>query len=220
MERLRTANVLILVGICVVAAMAAWPLAALASPAPVTSPLLPPTEGQYVSPALWHAIYNTYGVALSDPAHSRFVNIVRTSQPGYEQEQFNSTLMANTNYGPVTLNGPVVTRVYGYTSGAMGTFNTEIVSMTLSGVIGGMSVQIRESPTLQSTGQTSIVDLGGGNYTIDSFFDVFTDLRIENGPWDDGEYPDGPPTMAFIPEPSTLSLLALAGLVAMCRRPR
>jgi hypothetical protein len=40
---------------------------------------------------------------------------------------------------------------------------------------------IRESPTLPSLGQTSITDLGGGLYQIDSFFDVFTELSIDGG---------------------------------------
>jgi len=39
-------------------------------------------------------------------------------------------------------------------------------------------IQVRESPTLQSTGQTTITDQGSGLVRIDSFFDVFTELSL------------------------------------------
>jgi hypothetical protein len=42
-------------------------------------------------------------------------------------------------------------------------------------------MMIRESPTLASTGQTTITDLGGGQFRIDSFFDVFTELSLDGG---------------------------------------
>lgn len=58
-------------------------------------------------------------------------------------------------------------------------FDTEMLAMSLSG--GGMPVMIRESPTLASYGGTNQRDLGGGNYRIDSFFDVFTELSLDGG---------------------------------------
>ena len=39
----------------------------------------------------------------------------------------------------------------------------------------------RESPTLASTGKTAISPAPGGGYIIDSFFDVFTELSMDNG---------------------------------------
>ncbi len=62
-----------------------------------------------------------------------------------------------------------------------GLFDAEIVSASLSGFSGGLGITIRESPTLASTGQTDIIDLGGGMYHIDSFFDVFAELSIDGG---------------------------------------
>src|SRR5215212_8628481 len=56
--------------------------------------------------------------------------------------------------------------------------NTEMLQLDLSG--GGLpaGVRIRESPTLASLGKTTIVaDTSSGPYHIDSFFDVFTELR-------------------------------------------
>jgi len=58
-------------------------------------------------------------------------------------------------------------------------FDTEMLQLDLSG--GGLPVRIRESPTLQSLGGTNQRDLGGGQYRIDSFFDVFTELSLDGG---------------------------------------
>jgi hypothetical protein len=51
--------------------------------------------------------------------------------------------------------------------------------MDLTGLPGGL--MIRESPSLASSGQTTITDLGGGQFKIDSFFDVFTELSLDGG---------------------------------------
>jgi len=58
-------------------------------------------------------------------------------------------------------------------------FDTEMLQLDLSG--GGMPVMIRESPTLPSTGRITQRDLGGGQYQLDSFFDVFTELSLDGG---------------------------------------
>ena len=91
--------------------------------------------------------------------------------------------------------------------------------MSLSGNIGPISVIIQESPTLQSLGSTTITDLGGGLYHIDSFFDVFTQLVIEG---QSAVFPDltGPrmTLQPIIPEPAGLGLIGLAMLAARKRR--
>ena len=77
---------------------------------------------------------------------------------------------------PMTANGRVQTVAYGKgPTNVTGTFQTEMLGMSLIGTGG---VMIRESPTLQSLGQTKITDIGGGLYHIDSFFDVFTELSL------------------------------------------
>ncbi|MCP4592031.1 MAG: hypothetical protein GY842_14950, partial [bacterium] len=121
-----------------------------------------------------------------------FTSIERTPGPDYEIETFDSVLTADTIWGPVQLSGPVTTRVSGgYSSGATGTFPAEIASMDLSGDLFGMLIEIRESPVLPSEGATTIDDLGGGLYQITSFFDVFTEVRIDSGPWDAQDSPAG-----------------------------
>ena len=84
---------------------------------------------------------------------------------------------------PVALQGPVGVMIYGRTSPtATGSFDTEMLSLDLSGALpGGGLLMIRESPTLTSTGHTSITPIGGGLFKIDSFFDVFTELSLDGG---------------------------------------
>jgi hypothetical protein len=94
------------------------------------------------------------------------------------------------------------------------TYQTEMLQMDLTG--GGLpgGILVRESPTLPSTGQTSITNLGGGQFQISSFFDVFTELSVDGGQtWSPGNqalHLVGSAT----PEPSTAILLCL-GLAAL-----
>jgi hypothetical protein len=56
----------------------------------------------------------------------------------------------------------------------------EILSMQLVGGNLPVNFTIRESPTQPSAGPTTIQQVGG-NFVIDSFFDVFTELSLDNG---------------------------------------
>jgi hypothetical protein len=72
---------------------------------------------------------------------------------------------------------------------------------------------LRESPTLQSTGITTLTSLGGGQYEIGSFFDVFTELSLDGGAtWAQAEF--------AVPEPVALTLAGWAaiGLAVASRR--
>ena len=190
-----------------------------------TSPDLPPEMGEYV--AYYHAYY-PQDVLLKDPIHSRFMNVTRVDDgSGNEIETFDSMLRATADVPsmglfdePVMLTGPVTIRVDAYASGATGTFATEIVSMSLTGMVGSIPIEVRESPGLPSLGQTTIGDLGGGIYEIDSFFDVFTELSVGSGPF----MADltGPARMTLIPEPSSIVLAALGvlGLIGFAWRRR
>jgi len=102
---------------------------------------------------------------------------------------------------PVFLTGPVQTVVTNRNLSTAGLFDAEIVSMSLSGNVGGMPVIIRESPTQASAGETDILDLGGGLYHIDSFFDVFTELSVDGG--NSWIASDAPVRMTLTPEPGT-----------------
>jgi hypothetical protein len=61
-------------------------------------------------------------------------------------------------------------------------FDMEVLELNLTGLLGGVEpFMLRESPTLASTGQTTITLEPGGTYRIDSFFDVFTELSLDGG---------------------------------------
>ena len=83
-------------------------------------------------------------------------------------------------------------------------FDTEMLQLDLVG--GGMPVMIRESPTLKSLGGTNQRDLGGGLYRIDSFFDVFTELSVDNGQsWLPASQPLHVTTIDLTPTPTRAS---------------
>lgn len=60
-------------------------------------------------------------------------------------------------------------------------FDTEMLQLDISGGNLPAGTFVRESPTMASTGQTTIQDLGGGTFRIDSFFDVFFELSLDGG---------------------------------------
>ena len=75
------------------------------------------------------------------------------------------------------------------TTNVTGTFQTEMIAMSLSAPHGGGMAMIRESPTLASTGKTTVREVPGG-FMISSFFDVFTELSLDGGAtWTPGDAP-------------------------------
>ena len=193
-----------------------------------TSPLLPPENGEYLTAQQVHAMYpagNFPETILSDISHSRFFNPQREDVGPDEIETFDSTVTGVADidgFGimPIVLTGPVQVQVFGKAGQTTGTFDTEIIAMSLSGSVGGMPVVIREidgqeNPAQPSTGQTTITDLGGGLWNVDSFFDVFTELSVNNSAFTAAT---GPVTVNLKPEPSSLLLLTASGLALLSRR--
>ncbi len=84
-----------------------------------------------------------------------------------------------TSWQPVQVTGHGHEHAVGRPDGI--TFDTEMLQLDLSGGSLPAGVQLRESPTQPSLGQTTITGLGGGNFHIDSFFDIFTELSIDGG---------------------------------------
>jgi hypothetical protein len=71
-------------------------------------------------------------------------------------------------------------------------------------------------------GKTSVTDIGGGMYHIDSFFDVFTELSLDGGaswiPSNMGSDGQSHPTRVYlggIPEPASIALVVI-GLLGAC----
>jgi hypothetical protein len=211
-------------------------------------PDLPPA-GVYLSPNDVHATYggDALGVVLKAVQHQPFANLDPVDYPAQcggtvgvpgtpcEHHHFQSGLKARVDpdgsLGPmgfftIQLQGPVETNAYGRTApGQTGDFPTEIIAMSLTGTVGPMTVEIRESPTLPSYGLTSITPSSGGGYRIDSFFDVFTELSINGGPWIPNDAPNlyglpGSTHVDLVPEPASIGLIgvALLALAGLARR--
>jgi hypothetical protein len=114
-------------------------------------------------------------------------------------------------------------------AGNVRTFNTEILDFeTEEFSVGGVALLLREAPSTASTGVTTIEGLGGGPldgpFSIDSFFDIFFELDINNTGFISAEssvrvvLTPGLPTAC--PEAgATLTLLLLAsGFLAAIRK--
>lgn len=176
-----------------------------------TDPSLPPNKGGYFTSKVTYALPGPLVIEISDILHFGFTNIIRLPLGLDERETFDSTvtgkLSVNGNpQGLVELTGSVETIVFGKIGNTTGTFQTEMLQLDLTG--GG--IMVRESPTLASLGETTITDLGGGTYRIDSFFDIFTELSLDDGTtWIPSSSLE---RVELIPEPTTLALLAI-GLV-------
>jgi hypothetical protein len=164
--------------------------------APRCDQLISQYEGQDL-----HALFPG-GIDFSDPKHKCFENVDRQDDgSGNEIETFDSQVEAQVDLGsgpvPVTVSGPVSIVTYGKIGNPTGTFQTEMISMSLSGDVGGIPVEVRESPSLPSAGQTTITDLGGGQFQIDSFFDVFTEISVNGGPFE--PQTNGPGRVRLVP---------------------
>ena len=147
-------------------------------------PTLPPNKGAYflVNPPVKYILAGPLAIELSDILHFGFINVIQIPLGPDEKEAFDSTVtgQVSINGGPqsaFTLTGSVETLVFGKTGNTTGTFQTEMLQLDLTG--GG--IMVRESPTLASLGRTTITDLGGGSFKIDSFFDIFTELSLDHG---------------------------------------
>ena len=102
-----------------------------------------------------------------------------------------------------------------------GTFQTEILSMDLSGLTGPVRIDPTIDPIRMSTGHVTVLKREDGEFHIDSFFDVFTELSLDNGTtWMPSA--GSTPLMASYdtPEPSTWALLVCAGMTLAVLRVR
>lgn len=182
-----------------------------------TNPGLPPgPNGAYMTASQVHATYP--GVQISEVQHTGF-NAAQLIQSGANEiENFQSVLHGVAHIlgatVPFTLTGPVSVEAFDKWGVTTGTFNTQMLSMDMTGVVGGHSVEIRVDPGPgASTGVTTITDISGGQGTlfrIDSFFDIFTEISIDGTSF--MPQTDGPTRVTLVPEPSAWIMLVAAGL--------
>ena len=153
-------------------------------PVPEPTPLLPPPNDHYVSPAQWHALY-AQGIVIKDVSHRLFTqSLPPPPAGGSSSHSFNSQLDlrvstdGGTTFQSVRATAPVQVMV---SDGGGGTFDTEMLSLNLSTSAGGRSIMIRESPTEPSRGGTRIEPQADGTFRINSFFDIFTEVSLDGG---------------------------------------
>ncbi len=72
------------------------------------------------------------------------------------------------------------TAVFAFACTAGGSYDTEMLALSLNGLPPGQPLRIRESPTRASTGRTSVRTVPGG-HRVSSFFDIFTEVSIDDG---------------------------------------
>lgn len=188
-------------------------LAAAAMPAAAQNTFpddcIPPLNSAYAGQ--FHAKYadgtNVYD--LTQPQHDRFTNCNPPPTSGQTVHSFGSMVSAQmaVNGGtPQPIQGPATTSVRVLLDGTFGPtrfFETEMLQLDLT----AGPAMIRESPTRPSMGRTSITDLGGGLYRIDSFFDVFTELSVDGGQtWHESTDASGAPAAGRMELPGTVAV--------------
>lgn len=95
-------------------------------------------------------------------------------------------------------------------------FDTEVLALAGFWTI-GTGPCIRESPTKPSIGHARVLPQQGGLYQIDSFFDVFFEISIDDGQtWLPAT--NGAVRYQLVPAPGAAGLLALGGLTLMRRK--
>jgi hypothetical protein len=161
------------------------------------------------------------GFELNDLRFS-FTLISSTDDPlsGDHLETFDSVLVAQSAFGPVEMTGQTSTVIKGEFGQDTGTWDTEMLSMDLSGQMqGGPFIMIRLDAANPTLGETTITDIGGGQYHIDSFFDVFTEISIDGGAsWDQSIGSSHMVSEVPVPAAAWLFGSALIGLAGIKRK--
>jgi hypothetical protein len=185
------------------------------------------------------AIGPSVQIRLSQASLSDFSNVIMTQNGANEMYTFSASITGemSANSGqptPVQLSGLVQIEVLGRTGEAEGEFSTEMLAMNMIGSAnlpgyGPVSLTLRESPTLASIGTAedvgtlaidasdTLITTGVSPFSINSFFDVFTELSINGGDFAPSQ--GGSTEFDLVPEPGRLSLTILgsAGLLLLFR---
>jgi hypothetical protein len=176
---------------------------------------LPPTNGMYVSPAMWHQAYAN-GYIISNVAHRIFTGSVLPPPPGGPvSHTFNSTLEfqisidSGSTWQAVSVPGVTTTvsvssnsTVGGYAvyTNAMTTLSFPITGGTLPS---GIQIRLNTGTGTNSTGQARVQSIPGG-YMVSSFFDIFTQISTDGGgTWQSAS--NGPVHMELKPDPALIA---------------
>jgi hypothetical protein len=163
---------------------------AVAPSNPFPTPLLQPATGQYVHDEEWFAYY-AMGVVLKDVVVNKFTSSIPPPLPGTTTSHTCGTtvdmmismdggLTFNPKTAPATITFQITGRLGG--DGVTEYYDTEMTQLDVhGGDLASMGIMIRESPTKASQGRTSERGVISGEYNIESFFDVFTELSVDGG---------------------------------------
>jgi hypothetical protein len=89
-------------------------------------------------------------------------------------------LVATTATHPLALPARMSERItLAATQGAVRTFDTELLTFELGDSTA--PAMVRESPSLASTGRTTITTLSGGRYRIETVYDVWLEISLDGG---------------------------------------
>ena len=130
------------------------------------------------------------------------------------------TDLSHVPIGSVNLSGSIEQEVLGRTFPTeLGSWTTDLVSLSLSGSVLGHTLTAILDPAHQSTGVTSITSTNGPNgqelFRIDSFFDVFVELTLDTvPPLNTTRGPIHVEAVQPVPEPTSIAAIA-TGLLIM-----
>lgn len=181
------------------------------------NPLLPPDTGEYITAAQVHATFEGQGltIVLQNVHHKPIsASTLRETYNGIDEVEFFDalfTLDVSINGGEfVTLSGNshVITTVFDKVGNTTGTFDTEMLELDLSVDTPYGPVRIREDPAHESDGETSVYQLDEEWYWIESFFDVWTELSLDDGSTWIGAT-EGFVPVVLVPAPGALLLVPM-----------
>jgi hypothetical protein len=190
---------------------------------------LPPPGGTYAAVASVHRFGPVGEIQLRGSSHSGFSNSAPPppAVPGaFTLHDFDSTIegdlfIQNVFTTHVVAGGRTSVRVDFFgVIGSERSFDTEVLRLDISGGNLPPGLLIRESPTLASLGRTTVRGLAGGQFEVNSFFDIFTELSLDGGVnWIPS---NGATRMTLVPEPTPMLLLigGIAGMALFTRRRR
>jgi hypothetical protein len=191
------------------------------------TPTLPLLGVPYVSsgagcfPAAGFCIENA-SLILTSPVVSSFNALGQDIMSG--ADYFGTlTNSAHAPIGTVHLTGSVEQEILGRTFATeTGTWATELISLSLSGLVQGNTLTVSLDPTNPSTGETSITPVGdqSRSFKIDSFFDIFIEISLDTPtPLHTIRGPIRAQAVS-VPEPSSIAAIALPllAIAAIWRR--
>jgi hypothetical protein len=184
-----------------------------------SSPTLPLLGDPYTIPG--GACFSGISVCVTDGSFT-LTSLTSSSTIG-STEEFTTNAVATIDLTPtatVTLTGTIEQEVLGRTGLTVaGSWTADLLSLSLSGTLNGNPLTMTLNPGQTSSGTTSIVP-DGGDFLVNSFFDVFAVLTYDGPNGVLTATPSGTATATGVPEPATLALLAgpLLAMSAVRRR--